>query len=460
MIPGDIFAEVGEFAVSPFDYFRLRRACRDLYNSIPPVAFFPYSEYVLFLNELSIDHRATLKNVILRAELTGPVLETLILLRVGPALELYLRSFSSSLDVCLLSEFWLKSLIISSIRTSNSSVLETLSRVLKCSDFLSSGALELAVGMSDVKIAKKLFECGVNSEFVDIQNLYSAFLGGNVKLEMFDFLISRGLFPETLDLYSLLFHEPIKCGIRILHRLLNRFHSLDTPTMLRCTYEACSRGNLSLLKVLLKRGFVIEKPRCLVECINIKVIKYLCDTLDTDIDMWHEGTTVLTNACRNFVGNELVRSLLKMGASTSGRQGYLALHNAAVYSKSSELCKLLISHGVDVNAASETGESVLHQLVSIDCGETLAAFLIKQGANVNAINDMGETPLICAVKSRHFKAAELLVRSGAFIDAVDFGGNTASSYVQRADCSGRLMQFIDCSMPFRAGQDRKRKLSF
>lgn len=460
MIPGDIFAVVGEFAVSPFDYFRLRRACRDLNESIPPVAYFRCAEYVLFLNELSIHHRSTLKNVILRAELTGPVLGTLILLRLGPALDMYLSSSSSAFDIYLLSESWLKSLICLSISARNSSVLETLCRVLKCSQFLSSEALELAVGMGDVQIASKLFECGADSELVDIQNLYSAFFVSNPKIEMFDLLISRGLFPESLDLYSLLFHEPIKCDIRVVHRVLNRFHSLDTSTMLRCTYEASSSGNLSLLKVLLKRGFPIETPRCIVHCNNIRVIKYLCDTLDTDIDIWHEGTTVLTNACRHSVGNELVRKLLEMGASTGGRQGYLALHNAAVFSKSSGLCKLLLRHGVDLNAASETGETVLHHLVSIDCGETLAAFLIKQGANVNAINDMGETPFICAVKTRHFETAELLARSGAFIDAVDFAGNTACSYLGSTNGSGHLMQLMECSMPFRAGKDRKRKFSF
>ena len=460
MIPGDIFAVVGEFAVSPFDYFRLRRACRDLNASIPPVAYFSYSEYVLFLNELSIDHRATLKNVIPRAELTGPVLGTLLLHRLGPALDQYLSSFSSAMDINSLSESWLKSLINLSIRTSNSSVLETLSRALKCSQFLSSEPPELAVGMGDLHIADKLFECGANSEFVDIQNLYSAFLGSNAKIEMFDLLISRCLFPERLDLYSLLFHGPIKCDIRVVHRVLNRFHSLDTSTMLRCTYEASSSGNLSLLKLLLKRGFPIEKPRCLVQCIHISVIKYLCDTLDTDIDIWHEGTTVLANACKHSVGNDLVRKLLELGASTSGRQGYLALHNAAVHSKSSGLCKLLLKHGVDVNAASETSETVLHHLVSNDCGQKLVAFLIKQGANVNAINDLGETPLISAVKTRHFEAAELLARSGAFIDAVDFGGNTACSYLGSASGSGHLMQFMDCSMRFRAGKDRKRKFSF
>ena len=67
---------------------------------------------------------------------------------------------------------------------------------------------------------------------------------------------------------------------------------------------------------------------------------------------------------------------------------------------------------VDVNSKDFDGDTPLHILISR--GNNYGAeLLIESGANINAVGDMGETPLHVAITRKNIKAIQMLVESGA-----------------------------------------------
>ena len=92
---------------------------------------------------------------------------------------------------------------------------------------------------------------------------------------------------------------------------------------------------------------------------------------------------------------------------------------------------LLIKAGVDVNAESELGSTVLMKAADVEIFRLeKMKVLIKNGANVNAKTQKGRTPLMVAVqgKSRgHNDPAtiRLLIKAGADVNAQNMDGETA-----------------------------------
>jgi ankyrin repeat protein len=62
-----------------------------------------------------------------------------------------------------------------------------------------------------------------------------------------------------------------------------------------------------------------------------------------------------------------------------------------------EAIKLCMEVGIDINAATTTGETALHSAVTGRGSETIVRFLVESGANLTARNKQGRTPLEAAV---------------------------------------------------------------
>jgi len=79
---------------------------------------------------------------------------------------------------------------------------------------------------------------------------------------------------------------------------------------------------------------------------------------------------------------------------------------------------LMLDLGLDVNAASDTGDTALHVAVTGRGAPEIVRFLISRGANLQAKNKRGQTPLAAAMASRKelgplieiLRAAELAAR--------------------------------------------------
>ena len=65
-----------------------------------------------------------------------------------------------------------------------------------------------------------------------------------------------------------------------------------------------------------------------------------------------------------------------------------------------EAIKLCLQAGIDINAATNTGETALHAAISGRGAESIVRFLVENGANLNAKNKQGRTPLDVAIASR------------------------------------------------------------
>lgn len=89
--------------------------------------------------------------------------------------------------------------------------------------------------------------------------------------------------------------------------------------------------------------------------------------------------------------------------------GQTPLHRAAILRKT-EMCRVLIANGADVNARDNFGDTPLHWAHSAE----VARVLIENGADLNAKNEIEDTPLHSA---RSAQIAEVLIAAGANVNA-------------------------------------------
>jgi ankyrin repeat domain-containing protein 50 len=123
---------------------------------------------------------------------------------------------------------------------------------------------------------------------------------------------------------------------------------------------------------------------------------------------------------------ETARLLLEHGADTRAQTetGSTPLHQASKRGHV-ELARLLVKHVADVGAQTKSGETPLHQASQRGHVE-VARLLVEHGADVDprAQTEFGETPLHQASQRGHVEVARLLVEHGADVGAQTTFGET------------------------------------
>ncbi len=99
-----------------------------------------------------------------------------------------------------------------------------------------------------------------------------------------------------------------------------------------------------------------------------------------------------------------------------------ALH-AAVEKGDRAQVERLLQAGADVNARTDTGETVLHY-AAFPKDAWFAAALLKAGADPRAANSAGETPLFWAALEGNVPVARALLAAHADANAADAKGNS------------------------------------
>jgi len=114
-----------------------------------------------------------------------------------------------------------------------------------------------------------------------------------------------------------------------------------------------------------------------------------------------------------FSQPENVKALLNAGADVNlpSRESMKVTPLAsAAAAKQTELARVLIAHGANVNARGATGHVPLHEAAANGTVE-LVKLLIDSGAAVNAKTDDGKTPLDFAIEYKRDEVVDLLKES-------------------------------------------------
>lgn len=84
----------------------------------------------------------------------------------------------------------------------------------------------------------------------------------------------------------------------------------------------------------------------------------------------------------------------------------------AVANRQTAVVRLLINHGVDVNAQDESRRTVLHDATEANDAKTVQ-LLLEHGADSNVVDIAGMTPLELAASLGNIEVAEVLLKEGA-----------------------------------------------
>jgi len=115
-----------------------------------------------------------------------------------------------------------------------------------------------------------------------------------------------------------------------------------------------------------------------------------------------------------------VRALLAEGADVNAPRGdgMTGLHWAAL-NGSSEIARMLIGAGADLEAATRIGAHTALHVAGREGNGEIVAILAEAGADVEAVTETGATPLHFAAASGDVQAVTALLDHGARVDAME-----------------------------------------
>eukprot|EP00092_Neocalanus_flemingeri_P106095 GFUD01136081.1.p1 GENE.GFUD01136081.1~~GFUD01136081.1.p1 ORF type:complete len:2869 (+),score=812.68 GFUD01136081.1:304-8910(+) len=172
---------------------------------------------------------------------------------------------------------------------------------------------------------------------------------------------------------------------------LTRMRSEPAPDG-RSLVAACSEGDIGRVRRLLDEGRVSVH------------------------ETTEEGESLLSLACSAGY-YELAQVLLAMRANVEdrGMKGDCTPLMEAASAGHTDIVRLLIAHGADVNAQSSSGNTPL-MYACAGGHEEVVRVLLEAGANVEDHNENGHTPLMEAASAGHCGVAKILLEFGAGIN--------------------------------------------
>lgn len=159
------------------------------------------------------------------------------------------------------------------------------------------------------------------------------------------------------------------------------------------------------------------------------------------IDSWgfRHGPDLLTAAKNGDIAQ--AREAIKRGARLDFGLNSKALAMASMKGYT-EIVKLLVENGADVNKKSDNGLTALMH-ASIGGYLEIVELLIKNGADINAKDILGETALMASSKKGYGNIMDMLIKNGADVNAKDDLGKTATVYASEKhseDFKSMMMQ--------------------
>eukprot|EP00039_Didymoeca_costata_P002001 m.56873 g.56873 ORF g.56873 m.56873 type:complete len:1086 (-) comp11066_c0_seq3:275-3532(-) len=214
-------------------------------------------------------------------------------------------------------------------------------------------------------------------------------------------------------------------------------------------HAACANGNLPITSLLLAHGAdcnildadghspTMLAPFTASECLSL-LSECTMFGIANARDDYREVRRIVTQASKSGIHNH-VRALV----NARGLHSQAPLHIAAK-NGSTKIGSLLLQEGANVNA--------LAGMIPSDIAT--AAERVVNGTSLQP--SMSRTPLHVAVLGGHFRMAELLLRNGALINAIDSRGYIPLEYAQSLEVASVLnshsqVQGIESCLPFWVG---------
>ena len=201
---------------------------------------------------------------------------------------------------------------------------------------------------------------------------------------------------------------------------------------------AAASGNPDSVRILLAHGAPVNAE-------NSRRYTALLSAASGDqgfaiVDMGRQTSRIPHTVKRDLV----VRMLIEAGADVNAHAWF---GDTALFSLHEDAVKELLAHHVDIEARNNNGDTALIETVS----GKIADLLIKAGANVNAVDKDGHTALMRAAKRNYVDKVSVLIKSPDIqLNLQDPTGQTALSIAQKeknAECVHILTSAAALSPP-------------
>jgi ankyrin repeat protein len=271
--------------------------------------------------------------------------------------------------------------------------------------------LDSDLSVNKLMIIKYLIDNNADVKIKDYYNrepILSCYGDCIYKKEIFDLLLSSGADINAKDDESknVLFYEAYYA---ILKNDMKFFYYMIRKGVDFTNADIYGNSIMSL--------FIIDNPDIIIDLIkNYKSINL------------KKNTDLLVNASLTK-NTDLVKILIGSGVDVNGKyQGKTALQSACMKGNF-EIIELLIRNKADVNAVSDDGNSALHFVSSqrYETNENISKIidlLAGNKADLNLKNNSGRSPLHIAVKNNIYPVTEELIKNKADINLIDNDGNT------------------------------------
>ena len=113
------------------------------------------------------------------------------------------------------------------------------------------------------------------------------------------------------------------------------------------------------------------------------------------------------------------------GSAVASTSGSPALH-AAIAKNDSELVRIIVDGGTDVDARNSFGDPALHEAIA-EGDREIVKILVEAGADVDAKNTFGDPALHRAIREGDADMVRILVEAGANVNITNAFGDSALS---------------------------------
>lgn len=254
---------------------------------------------------------------------------------------------------------------------------------------------------------------------------------------------SQALEEQNIDISVMLRIALSRYNLVVANELAKKYMHLmkDNTIQNSILNYAIERQAVTMIKLLLKRGFVIDTKSSILlvtstlnaETFSVIFEEYKKDNefgINSELDYRGQKVRLITMALHQS-NIEILKILIKSGADVHYRNeltkssilhDYFLSHSGTV-----ELLDYLIACNCDLNARNVEGSTPLHAAVLYDHLKKLN-ILLEKGALVTVTDNIGQTPLHVACLFGHYNCVIILKNFGAHINAIDSFKRTPLHY--------------------------------